>query len=316
MPRKNTRTYDNATSSQDSTDNGNQNAQTTTNKDKRSPLVYVAIAAIVIVVIAIAYYALYGSGGQSLNAKQILSNVSNSNLNQTQARFVNDLKRSENVSNLYVSYYSNNATEYVTESSNLTIAISTNQTLDSYKMGDYNRSALTTIVDYTDSKNGDVIEKNISSIYYYKTNVTVTCFNDTVYTSGPLTNSSLACANGDQGLSFLEQTPFTAANVSGLSTLIFNSTISYGGIKTIAGRSCDSFIISNATTANLQSNYSVYGMCVDTQYGILLYLNQTDVVGGAPSSFTFTATAVSTDVSGSELVIPQQYLSAIPKSII
>jgi hypothetical protein len=117
-------------------------------------------------------------------------------------------------------------------------------------------------------------------------------------------------------MSFIEATPYTAVNVSSLSYLVFNSTVSYTGTKTIAGRGCDNFIISNATASNLQSNYSIFNICLDNQYGIPLYLNQTVVSGGIPSSFAVTATAVSANASSSEFVIPQQYLNAIPKSII
>jgi hypothetical protein len=97
---------------------------------------------------------------------------------------------------------------------------------------------------------------------------------------------------------------------------VFNNTVTYSGSKSIAGRNCDDFIISNATGANLQSNYSVFNLCIDTQYGVPLYFNETDVTNGVPGSFAFTATSVSTDVPSSEFVIPQQYINAIPHSII
>jgi|GEM_PF-1448768 hypothetical protein len=317
MARKKTHVDENS----DGTDgqnngNANTNAQPAADSSKRNPLVYVAIAAVVIVVIAIAYFALAGVGSSSPSSRQIFSNISSAGLNQTQLLFVNDLKKSENVSNLQVSYYSSNATKYITESSNLTIAISSNQTVNSYKMGSYNKTVITSIVAYTDTKNGDVIAKNVSSTYYYNTNTTVTCFNDTTYSSVLAANSSLQCGTGDQGLSYIEQTPFTAVNVSSLSYLAFNNTVTYSGTKTMAGRSCDDFIISNATASNIQSNYSVYDLCIDSQYGIPLYFNQTDVTGGVPSSFTFVATSVSTNVPSSEFVIPQSYLNTIQKSII
>ncbi|HIH50418.1 MAG: hypothetical protein ABSE71_04005 [Candidatus Micrarchaeaceae archaeon] len=287
------------------------------NTGKRNPLMYVAIIGIVVMVIAIAYFELSGGlGRQSLSSKQIFSNVSSMNLNQTQALFVNDLEKSENVGNLYVSYYSSNATQYITESGNLTIVISSNQTIDSYKLGNYNRTSITGILAYTNARNGEVMAKNVSGTYYYNTNTTLTCFNGTTYSAGLVTNSSLQCGSGDQGMSFIEATPYTAVNVSSLSYLVFNSTVSYTGTKTIAGRGCDNFIISNATASNLQSNYSIFNICLDNQYGIPLYLNQTVVSGGIPSSFAVTATAVSANASSSEFVIPQQYLNAIPKSII
>lgn len=305
-----------STTDDDSTQTSQSSTQPTTDTKKRNPLIYVAILVIVVIVAFIAYSLLSNSSGNSLSSKQILNNISNSSLNQTQTLFVNDLKRSENVSSLHVEYYSSNATQYVKQSNNLTIAINSNMTIDSYKLGNYNKSVLSEIVSYTNSKNGDVIAENVSDLYYYNTNTTVICFNDTSYSSGLVSNSSLQCYSGDQGQSYIEQAPFTAVNVSSLSYLAFNNSVTYGGTKTIAGRNCDSFIISNGTAANLQSNYSVFDLCIDTQYGILLYFNQTYVVNGVPSSQSFSATSVSTNVPSSEFVIPQSYLSTIQKSII
>ncbi len=296
--------------------NAASNAQPNANASKGSMLKYTAIAAVVCVVLVLMYYAFTGGGSKSLSSKQIFSDVSSYNLNRTQALFVSDLEKSENVSSIYVSYYSSNATEFIPQSGNLTIEITNNQTIDSYKMGNYNRTVITGIVAYTNSKNGVLLAKNVSSVYYYHTNATVTCFNDTTYSSPIGTNSSLQCGSGDQGLSYLEQTPFTAANVSSLSYLVINTTVTYSGTKSIAGRSCDDFIISNATASNLQSNYTVYTMCIDTQYGMPLYFNATEVAGGVPNSFAFTATAVSTSVPAAEFVIPPQYLSTISHSII
>lgn len=293
---------------------------TSSSTGRTNPLLYVAIIAVLVIIIVIAYYALSGikglTSGSSLSSNQILSNVSNSSLNQTQSMFINDLKKSEGISDLYVSYYSSNATEHITESTNLTVAISSNQTIDSYKMGNYNKTVNTGIQAYTNTKNGEVISENVSTLYYYNTNTTLTCFNDTIYSAGLVTNSSLYCGSGDQGLSYLEETPSTAANVSALSYLVFNTTVTYSGTKTIAGRSCDNFIISNATGANLESNYSVFNLCLDTQYGVPLLFNETDVVNGVPNSFAFTATAFSTNVSSSEFVIPPAYLDSVSQSII
>jgi len=287
--------------------------------------IYIAIGIIAIVLIVIAYLALTAPGNQSLSSSQILDNVSSSNLNQTQALFVNDLKNSENVGTLYIQYYSRNATRYITESSNLTVAISSNQTIDSYKLNNYNKTIYRNEIAYTNSANGEVMAENLSYLYYYSPdNITnssmagkqVTCINETAYSAGLVTNSSLQCGYGDQGNSYLEETPFTAVNVSSLSYLVFNNTVTYSGIRTIAGRSCDNFIITNATASNIQSNYSVFDFCVDRQYGVPLYYNQTYVTGGVPSSFSFTATLVSTNVTGADFAIPQSYLNTIQKSII
>jgi hypothetical protein len=306
MIKKNIRDGDSRGGGQDGSFNAPQTAEP---GGSGNLLKYAVVITVVGALIAIAYYVLSGSG-QGLSSEQIFQNVSSANLNRTQALFVGDLEKSLNVSSLYVSYYSSNAAQYVRQSNNLTIALTNNQTIDSYKLGDYNRTSITSRVAYTNAKNGVQLAENVSGEYYYNTNTTITCFNDTAYSSMLVSNSSLQCAAGDQGLSYLEETPFTAANVSSLSYLVFNNTVTYDGTKSIAGRSCDDFVISNATAANLQSNYTVVDLCIDKGYGIPLYFNDTTVVDGMPSSFAFTATVVSANVSGSELAIPQQYLNA------
>ena len=308
MPRKKTDDSDNSSNTTTPT----TPAQT---QQKTNPLIYVGVLVVIVIVGLIAYYALSGLGGQSVSSKDVFNNVLNSSLNQTQTQFVKDLQKSENISSLAVVYYSSNVTQYVTQSANLTISITNNQTINSYKLGNYNKSVLSDVISYTNTQNGDVILKNVSQLYYYNTNTTVTCYNDTTYSSGLITNSSLQCANGDQGQSYLEETPFTAANVSLLSYLVFNNSVTYSGTKSFAGRSCDNFIISNGTSTNLQSNYSVFDICVDTQYGVPLYFNETDIIGGVPSSETFMATMVSSNVPSSEFVIPQAYLNSIQSGI-
>lgn len=310
MPRKNAQTDDDSTAGQSSSTA--TQSQSTSSTKRTNILLYLGIAVVVVIIIAIAYFALssFVGGSSGPSGSQILTNATNSSLNQTQQRFVGDLAKSLNVSDLYVSYHLSNATSYVPYSSNITLAISNNQTIVSYKLGNENKTVINDVLEYSNQQSGQQISKNVTNVYYYNTNTTIMCFNQTTYSAGLETNSSLSCAHGDQGLSYIEQTPFTAVNVSSLAYLIYNNSLAYQGTKTIDGRSCDDFLISNATASNIQSNYSVYNICVDTQYGIPLYFNQTDVVSGSPSSFVFTATAVSTNVTSSELVIPQQYITA------
>src|SRR5271157_2873382 len=90
----------------DSQDNKADNAQPATNEAKGSLTKYIAIIVVVGVVLVLGYYAVSGLGGHSLSSRQIFSNVSSAGLNKTQALFVSDLEKSENVSNLQVSYYS------------------------------------------------------------------------------------------------------------------------------------------------------------------------------------------------------------------
>lgn len=283
-------------------------------ENKRKHLImYIAIAAVVIVAVAAVY--IFISGSKTLNSNQIFSSISNASLNQTQKQFVDDLEKSGNITNIAVVYKVLNSTAYVTESNNLTLAINSNDTISSYKMGNYNKTVIASIVTDSNAKTGEIIAKNASYVYYYNTNTTLTCFNETIY-SASVSNSSLDCGSGDQGLDYIEEAPFTAANVSSLSYLALNNTVTYQGIRSIAGRNCDNFIISNETGSNLESNYTVFDMCVDRQYGILLYINETEVSNGLPSSFVMTAVSVSPYVNASEFVIPQRYLNAKSSSII
>jgi hypothetical protein len=309
----------------DDTDNDDANGKDGTNgaaqgpqgaSSRKSPLLYVAVAIAIVAAVFLVYSYVPGIGGQALTSKQIFEEVSNSSLNTTQALFIRDLERSENLSNLYVSYIYQSAPDYITQPGNLTVEITSNQTIDSYKLGNYNRTTVSGTTDYANAKGGTLIERNTSSVYYYHTNTTITCSNVSAYSQLSAPSSSLQCYSGDDGLSYIEEAPFTAANVSSLSYLVFNSTMTYSGRRSYAGRACDNFVISNATSSNIASNYTVFDLCVDTQYGILLYLNQTNVANGIPSPFAFSATAVSLNVSGSELVIPQAYLSNVSHSII
>lgn len=311
-------------STQDS-DNNSQSSpnQSTQSTQKRNPLVYVAVIVVIFVVIGVAvyYFSKSGGQGQSVSTSNILSNLSSSNLNTTQQLFVSDLERSQNDSSLQVSFYSSNATEHV-QSGNETIAISSNQTIDSYKAGNQNVSVQRDMLVYTNEATGQVLAKNITALYYYNiSSNTITCYNQTTYTLGAyglaVSNATLQCQPGDGGLSYLEEYPFRPTNVSSIAVLVNMGNITYKGSKTVMGRSCDDFILSNATSANLLSNYSTLDVCIDKQYGIPISFNETDVVGGVPQKpYTFVATSISSSVSASDFVIPSEYLSNVSQSII
>jgi len=322
MPRK-TKTQDDSDSNDDSTSAAQPTQQQQQNQQPhvgrgRNLFLYVIIGLVVLVLVVVIYFAVTSLSSTSApTSGQVLNNITNSSgLNTNQSMFVNDLKKSESVSNLKVIYYSANATERVTWPGNTTVAINSNQTIDSYTYDGYNRTDYVSIVSYTDTKTNVVLQENVSAVEFYSTNKTISCFNDTSYASGLQTNNTLQCYNGDEGLDYLEQSPFSAANDSGLAYLVFNNTVSYRGTKSYAGRSCDDFLISNASYSNLQSNYTVYDICLDSQYGIPLYLNQTNVTNGMPTSFYFVATAVSADVNASQVAIPTAYSSIVQSSFI
>lgn len=266
-------------------------------------LLIIGIAAVMLVV----YYTLLGVGGQSPSSKQVSSNNSISGLNQVHSLFLSDLEKSENISSLQISYYFNPPTTFINSPTYSTLEATGNLTIDSYELGNYQKTVITNITTYRDLTNGAVIMKDVNNIYHYNTNITLTCVNDTIYSSTAIINSSLQCSYGDQNLSYIELTPFTAVNVSPLINLEPNQTVAYSSTMSVLGRKCDNFIISNANSSGRQLNYSVFYICIDTQYGIPLYFNLTTTL----DSFAYTATSLSTYVSSSAFIIPQQYLNAI-----
>lgn len=313
-------TPDNTQSSTSNQSGPFSSSNTTTSGKSNSLLLIGAIIVIVVIIIGIAYYAITKlSSGSSTPTSATLNSISNSSLNQTAALFLTDLKNSQYVSALHVTYFESNATIYSTPpGANYSIAITSNQTVQSYKLNDYNRTDVINLFAYTNTKDGDVLSENVSDIEYYNSNTTIICFNQTTYELGAKTNSSLQCESGDGGESFIEQFPFTADNITAFAFVIDNATYSlkYVGTETYIGRSCDDFIISNETTSNLLTNYSAFSMCLDHQYGVPLYFNATEVVGGIPNSTVYTATALSTNVTASDFVIPQAYLDNVSHSII
>jgi hypothetical protein len=303
----------------------NNNLQSTTSGKKTSIMLYIAVIVAIFIIIALVYYGITYLGNKSsskLTGQNIFNNLTNQSLNQTQLRFVDDLKLSQSLGALHVIYYSSNATEYLPALNNVTLAINSNQTINSYTLGKQNASSITQVLAYTNTKTNQVVAKNVSEIAYYNTtNSTISCFNDSVYGEGPYglakTNSSLQCYSGDGGASFLEGYPFRITNVSSIAALIYEGNMTYQGTKMVIGRSCDSFVISNETSANLLSNYSVDSMCIDTQYGVPLYFNETDVIGGKPyPALGLTATLISTNVPQSAFNIPVAYSDNVSSSLI
>ncbi len=283
----------------------------------RNSLTYAAAIILVVVILAVAYLFF------RLNTKReatfnILNNknLSNSTFNRTQLMLLQSLKKSLNASSLHVTYFSSMVNNPIPTSNNLTLVVSENQTIDSYHLGNYNKTVYRNVVSYTNARTGKVLARNVSSTYYYETNVTITCFNQTSTDSNGNVNSNLQCSNGIAGQNYLESFPFTASNVSMLGILITEGNLTYGGTKNIANRECDNFLFSNVTQNNLLANYSVINLCIDSKYGIPLYVNETDVTNGMPNSTAFIATYFTTNVSMSDFSIPQSYLNSIPKSVI
>ena len=277
-------------------------------KKKNSRLVYGLSAVAILLVIIPAYYLLSGSVAKQTTSNNFLNNLTNSSLNATQLNFMNDLKKGEAVVAVHVKYALNNMT-LMSNGTNGSVIIRMTQSVDSYRLGSNNKSILLGAAAYLSPKTRKLLAQNLSEIYYYNTSVsTLTCINQTVNYSG-LINSSLQCGKGDSGLSYLNAFPFRIANVSALGTLVTDANVTQKAPRLIDGRSCDNFYFSNETKANHLNNYSISEVCLDSQYGTPLLINESDVVSGiAYPGTVLTAVNFSTAVSISEFAIPQDYL--------
>ncbi len=276
----------------------------------RSKLAYAAIAVVIVVILIMAYLLL------NLNAKKVAvsnlsknDNLSNSTFNRTQLMMLSDLKKSLNISALEV-VYSSNYTKSIPESQNLTLIVNSSSTTESYVLGSYRKTLYKNVLSYTNAKTGALISKNTTNIYYYDSNITLTCLNQSVTNSSGGIQSSLNCSRGINGQNYLAAFPFTASNISELGVFVVEGNLTYAGTRSIINRNCDDFIFSNLTQVNRPSSYSVVNLCLDMQDGVPLYANQTEILNGVPSSpATLTATYFSTNVSNSTFMIPNAYLN-------
>lgn len=278
------------------------------------------LAVLVVVLIAvIVIYLFFAGSGSSVPQQQnanIYSNATNSNLTSGQMLFYKDLARVSNLSGMVVSFsLQPEATFQTMPYGNATLDVVSQQNVTSYLLGQSVRTSYLNNVEYVGSANGSVISRNFTGIYYYSnSNNTVVCQNLTTYVGGRA-NSSFGCLKGNGGLQGIVDFPFTLNNLTAVGYL-GQSNITYEGTRSVAGRSCQSFL-SSGLGSNLFGNYSIVSVCLDGQYGIPLYYNETDYSGGtAYQGPYFLAESVSTNVSPSELAIPGAYLNDSSSSMI
>ncbi len=279
---------------------------------KKRTIMYIASAVAIVVIGVLAYYALSGFGNSKvIKGSQVFKGLSNSSLNATQTEFLTELKKSQGISSMHITYYSQNKGASEQQADNSTVEEDINQTVDSYVLGDSGKSVLTSIVTYSNTITKNTILENRSTVYYYNTpSNTITCLNQSTNSSGVI-NSSISCYPGNGGLTYLNGFPFSVTNVTSLALIVYQGSTSYQGMKTIDGRFCDSYFFRNGSSTNLSSNYSTLSLCIDQQYGLPLYFNETQVIRGALNSLAFTAIKVSTNVSNAEFVIPAAYLKDV-----
>lgn len=303
-------------------------------KKRKGALKYLAALVIIIVIVAGIYYAV--SNMQKQTTEQIINKLSNSTLPNpnvsnssqsgsgtpspamvaTEHAFITDLGKSLNVSALHVSY-NVYVSPVLIQENNTTVSASTNQTIDSYQLGNYSNISFVRNISYRSPDTGALVARNISYLYNYVTNTnetnstantTVTCINQTNYVNGIVNSSGIQCAYGYQGYDYIQLSPFTPLNVGNIAYVSQEGNISYMGLGTMSGRSCNDFVVTNESV-NDTSNYSVSNICLDAQYGIPVYYNETDFTNGTPIYHILTTRLISGNVSKSDFVIPNNYIS-------
>jgi len=268
----------------------------------RVKMIHIVGVVVVIIIIAAAYiFSVSGSGHPQ-------TGVNTTNATAQQVALYSDLAKALNITSISVVYSTGaNFTEVVPHG-NTTVRVTGTESIDSYQLGNYSKALFLNNIVYTNTTNNATVVRNISDVYYYATpNNTITCLNQSSYVYGTTNGVSLECVHGTGGLSYLMFFPFTIRNVTALAYLGQDS-ISYQGLQSTNGRACDAFVVSNATSAT-QSNYSRVLMCLDSQYGIPLYFNETNIVDGSLQQGAFLmATSVSAGPSASQMAIPSEYL--------
>ena len=257
----------------------------------------VAVAGVLVYISLASNHAPAGSGIQSAQA----------NPNKQGPLFLSDIHKISTLNKgIEVSYITSNASTYLAKVAGNTMIVSTNQTITSFVLGKDAASFLRSSITYSNYSTKQTTYRNVTVLSYYNTtNATILCYNQTIYLYGS-TNSVLNCYKGT-GVAYFESFPFTLSNLGSIAPLANVSNVTYEGVSTIDGISCNGFAMEELSSMN-PANYSTYVVCLDAQYGIPVYLNTTVVRGRNVSSTAIEAVDFSTNVSSSDFVIPSNYL--------
>ncbi len=281
--------------------------QSTTPKSSRSPILYILLGALIVLLLAAAYFTIFSSGSASVPNRNIESNLTNANLTPVQHLFYADLAKAIGLHSIGVVYSMGNFSNVSSGPTGLALLTTVNQTVSSYKSGNYSVSTSDAVVSYRNLATNELLQQNVSKLYFYSTpQDVVSCLNETTNT-GISSNSNFTCTLGDGGLGYLDSFPSTISNLTALGYLGVGK-VTYSGNLTILGRSCNSFYISNLTAYG-SDNYSTISTCLDSQYGLPLYFNETDYINGVQTQgMLLLLRNITTNVAQSSLAIPAAYL--------
>lgn len=296
-------------------------------KGGKKKIVLLVLAMILVIAVVAVYFVYFYNSGGPLSPAYNLSNTTG--LNSQQKLLFNDLARAKSTRGIRITYLEWNMSQQSLINSNITyrtiaamlpnstIKLSGTdvQTLKAYTLGNdskaiWSRNATLTYVGGNDA--GQIAGENFTTLVYYNiyndSNSTVLiCTHNFIEVTG-ISNSSLSCSQGYGANTGLAIFPFTLTNVSWLGYMTKLSNFAYHGTKTIVGRSCDDFKVSNLTSSN-QLNYT-FEICVDKSYGVPLYYNSTGYENGTVNSTVqYLATNISQNISSEDFVIPPSLLN-------
>ncbi len=194
--------------------------------------------------------------------------------------FDSELNMSSSLSDIGVEYVFGNTSAEL-KSGTQRIQVLQSETIYSYRFGGYSKAVMDTSLSYAQGQNTLVSYSNITS-YFNTPMLELTCVNQSVYHTAGASNATISCINGtssEQADSF----PISINAVAGLEAITKTYSGSYLGTKNISGRTCDDYLFSNTT----QAVTTTYNICLDTDYGMPLYMNETVAKNGTYSYSTY-----------------------------
>ena len=194
--------------------------------------------------------------------------------------FDSELNISGSLSDIGVEYaFGNMSTEL--NSGAQQIHVLQSETIYSYRLGGYSKSVMDTSLSYMQGQNTLDNYSNITS-YFNTPALKLRCVNQSVYRTSGASNATVSCVNGstsEQAGSF----PLSINAAVGLAAIANGYSGSYLGKRNISGRMCDDYLFSNTTYAVT----TTYNICLDRNYGIPVYMNETVFKDGVYSHSTY-----------------------------
>ena len=155
------------------------------------------------------------------------------------------------------------------------------ETIYSYLFDGYSKEVMDVSLSYMQGHNTLDNYSNVTS-YFVTPALKLSCINQSVYRTAGTSNTTVSCVNGsspEQAGSF----PLSIKAAVNLASIATTYPGSYLGTKNISGRICNDYLFSNTT----QAVTTTYNICLDSDYGIPDYMNETVFKDGVYSHSTY-----------------------------